>query len=71
MIKEQSWTVVRVTERSNQAHVELGNRTHMPGWGPSFVCEIEGAPTIAEKVRLTFTWGEDYAAPVTSIRKED
>lgn len=68
MTKDETWTVVRVTERGGQAHVELGNRTHQPGWGPSFTCPIDGAPTISQKVRLTYSWGEDYAAPVTPIR---
>lgn len=69
---EQVWSVIRVTARGAKAHIELGHRptTSVAQFGPAFVTTVEDAPHIGDKISLTYTWGEDYAAPVTKLRSD-
>lgn len=74
MKKEEVWSVVRVTHRGTLAHVEMGNRptdgVNDNVHGPTIKVAVEDAPRVGERIRLTYSWGEDYAAPVTRLRQD-
>jgi hypothetical protein len=63
MTHRETWKVIRVTERGQRAHVELGHRPGSvsggPTWGPAFVVpHVSNAPHVGDEVDLTFSWDE-------------
>lgn len=70
MERQEVWTVIRVTHRGGLAHVEMGSINER-ATGPLIKVPLADAPRVGENIRLTYSWGEDYTAPVTQLRETD